>query len=63
MKRLKNNLKRLQSTMILADLDRKNVLLAGPRQVGKTTLSKMLVSQYDSLNYNYVLQALAAFSS
>lgn len=37
---------------IQADLDRKIVLLTGPRQCGKTTLSKMLSQDFDSLNFD-----------
>ncbi len=32
---------------ILKDLEKKVVLLAGPRQCGKTTLSKMFYDNYD----------------
>ena len=38
---------------VRADLAEKMVFLAGPRQVGKTTLSKMLTYSYDYLNYDY----------
>lgn len=34
------------------DLQKKIVLIAGPRQCGKTTLAKRLFSQYDYLNYD-----------
>ncbi|MBL7670441.1 MAG: ATP-binding protein [Bdellovibrionaceae bacterium] len=37
---------------ILADLKEKMVLLAGPRQVGKTTLSKLLVKNCDYMNWD-----------
>jgi predicted AAA+ superfamily ATPase len=37
---------------ILEDLSSKIVLLTGPRQTGKTTLSKMLISNYDYLNFD-----------
>ena len=37
---------------ILEDLPSKIVLLTGPRQTGKTTLSKMLISNYDYLNFD-----------
>ena len=41
---LKNN--------ILDDLEKKIVLLTGPRQSGKTTLSKMLSHNFDYLNFD-----------
>jgi predicted AAA+ superfamily ATPase len=34
------------------DLNNKIILLTGPRQVGKTTLSKMLKADYDYFNYD-----------
>ncbi len=37
---------------ILADLSKKIILISGPRQTGKTTLSKMLIDSYDYLNYD-----------
>ncbi len=37
---------------ILADLNEKMVLLAGPRQVGKTTLSKILLKNCDYMNWD-----------
>jgi uncharacterized protein len=37
---------------ILIDLDKKIVLLAGPRQVGKTTLSKSLFNNFEYLNFD-----------
>jgi uncharacterized protein len=37
---------------ILKDLQKKIVLLSGPRQVGKTTLSKQLTPSYAYLNYD-----------
>jgi len=37
---------------IAADLSRKIVLLTGPRQSGETTLARMLVTDYDSFNYD-----------
>lgn len=39
-------------THILEDLKRKIILLTGPRQTGKTTLSKMLCDDFDYLNYD-----------
>lgn len=35
------------------DLDKKIVLLSGPRQVGKTYLSKLLYQNYEYLNFDY----------
>jgi len=37
---------------ILEDIDKKIILLTGPRQTGKTTLSKMLNDNFDYLNYD-----------
>ena len=37
---------------ILDDLEKKIVLLTGPRQSGKTTLSKMLSNNFDYLNFD-----------
>jgi predicted AAA+ superfamily ATPase len=34
------------------DLNEKIILLSGPRQVGKTTLSKQLIPSYAYLNYD-----------
>lgn len=44
---------------ILQDLNEKIVLLTGPRQCGKTTLSKQLYSSFDYLNYDAVVSRLA----
>lgn len=38
---------------IQKDLESKIVMLTGPRQCGKTTLSKMLFSHFDYFNYDY----------
>lgn len=35
------------------DLESRIVMLTGPRQCGKTTLSKMLFLNYDYFNYDY----------
>lgn len=43
---------RYNSAEILKDLNRKIVLLGGPRQSGKTTLAKSLMSEYDYLNFD-----------
>ena len=45
-------MKRYLEKYILKDLKKKIVLLTGPRQTGKTTLSKMLISDYDYFNYD-----------
>lgn len=45
---MKRNLKEA----LLKDLETKLVLLSGPRQVGKTTLSKELNKNYEYLNYD-----------
>lgn len=45
-------MKRALLPYIQEDLKKKIVLLAGPRQVGKTTLSKALVKEYEYLNYD-----------
>lgn len=45
-------MKRYLNDALLNDLDRKIVLLTGPRQCGKTTLSKMLHDDYQYINYD-----------
>src|SRR3990167_4675835 len=48
-------MKRLQKQLILKDLEEKYVFLGGPRQSGKTTLAKQLItepSQVQYLNYD-----------
>jgi predicted AAA+ superfamily ATPase len=48
-------MRRFQKTAILRDLQKKMVLLAGPRQSGKTTLAKELINEFPSsvyLNYD-----------
>ncbi len=45
-------MKRYLENPIIKDLDRKIVFLSGPRQVGKTTLSKQLFESYTYLNYD-----------
>ena len=39
---------------IKEDLDKKIILLTGPRQTGKTTLSKMLKDDYDYFNFDNI---------
>jgi len=45
-------MKRYLTNYILDDLKKKIVLLTGPRQSGKTTLSKMLSNNFDYLNFD-----------
>ncbi len=45
-------MKRYLEDYIRKDLKRKIVLLTGPRQTGKTTLSKMLTESFDYFNYD-----------
>ena len=45
-------MERYLKNYILEDLNKKIILLTGPRQAGKTTLSKMLNNNYDYLNYD-----------
>jgi predicted AAA+ superfamily ATPase len=45
-------MKRYLTKYIQEDLDKKIVLLTGPRQTGKTTLSKMLKPDYDYFNFD-----------
>lgn len=50
-------MERHQKAAILRDLDKKMVLLAGPRQSGKTTLAKEIATQFASsiyLNYDRI---------
>ena len=44
-------MERAQKKAILADLQKKMVLLAGPRQAGKTTLSKSIAKEFKSSVY------------
>ncbi len=43
----------------MRDLNRKIVLLSGPRQTGKTTLSKMLLGSHECLNFDFAEHRLA----
>jgi predicted AAA+ superfamily ATPase len=45
-------MRRASEQPIANDLDKKIVLLSGPRQVGKTTLSKTLFKKFEYLNYD-----------
>jgi len=46
-------MKRYLTKKIKKDLGKKIILLSGPRQSGKTTLSQMLDPDYEYLNYDY----------
>ncbi len=43
-----------QIEQIKKDLEKKIVFISGPRQVGKTTLSKLLTSNFDYLNFDII---------
>ena len=45
-------MKRYLAKYIQEDLDKKIILLTGPRQAGKTTLSKMLKNDFDYFNFD-----------
>lgn len=47
-------MKRYLTKYIKEDLDKKIILLTGPRQTGKTTLSKMLGDDFDYFSYDNV---------
>ena len=50
-------MRRIQTAAIEKDLTRKMVLVAGPRQVGKTFISKQIAKKYQApvyLNYDQV---------
>jgi len=47
-------MKRYLKNYIQEDLEKKIILLTGPRQVGKTTLSKMLKSDFDYFNFDNI---------
>ena len=49
---MKNPLKRYLSSFIVRDLRHKILLITGPRQCGKTTLSRNLNLSFDYLNYD-----------
>ena len=49
---MKTNLNRYLSSHLLEDLKSKILLITGPRQCGKTTLSKNLGLSFDYLNYD-----------
>ncbi|MCB1083428.1 MAG: AAA family ATPase, partial [Simkania sp.] len=44
-------MERVQKALIRRDLQKKMVLLAGPRQAGKTTLAKEIADEFDSSVY------------
>lgn len=56
-----DSMKRYLEKYVWKDLAKKIVLLTGPRQVGKTTLSEMLCHNYDYLNYDNPDHRLAVF--
>lgn len=56
-------MKRSITSYILKDLDKKIVFITGPRQVGKTTLSKSLFSEYDYFNYDRAEHRIAVKES
>ncbi|NQU63096.1 MAG: AAA family ATPase, partial [SAR324 cluster bacterium] len=45
-------MKRYLEQYVLQDLENKIVFLTGPRQTGKTTLSKMLMDSFDYFNFD-----------
>lgn len=47
-----HKIQRSISKKLISDLDRKIVILAGPRQCGKTTFSKSINQTYEYLNYD-----------
>ncbi len=52
-------MERYLTKYIQEDLDKKIILLTGPRQTGKTTLSKMLKADYDYFNFDNLDDRLA----
>jgi predicted AAA+ superfamily ATPase len=52
-------MKRTLAPYIIKDLPDKIVMISGPRQCGKTTLSKQLYSDFDYFNYDAVADRLA----
>lgn len=44
-------MERAQKSSIINDLHKKMVLLAGPRQAGKTTLAKSISESFSSFQY------------
>ena len=44
-------MKRIQTSYILKDLEKKMVFLVGPRQVGKTTIAKQIAASFNSAEY------------
>jgi predicted AAA+ superfamily ATPase len=49
---VESRMKRYLEPFVLKDLKSKVVLLSGPRQVGKTTLSKQLGTNFAYLNFD-----------
>lgn len=52
-------MKRSQENVLRADLDKRIVLLSGPRQVGKTTLSKVLYHGFEYFNHDLAEHRIA----
>jgi len=60
-------MKRIQDSRIISDLSKKMVLLAGPRQVGKTFVAKLIAEEYknalylnfDNLDDRKIIQSLS----
>ncbi len=52
-------MKRYLTDYIKEDLDKKIILLTGPRQTGKTTLSKMSASDFDYFNFDSLADRLS----
>lgn len=48
------DIKRYLDEQVVKDLEKKMVLIAGPRQCGKTTLAKNLTKNFDYLNYDII---------
>ncbi len=49
-------------SQVAEDMESKVVLISGPRQSGKTTFSKLLLSEFDYLNYDYAPDRLKIIS-
>ena len=53
-------MKRYLTKYIQEDLGNKIILLTGPRQTGKTTLSKMLTTNFDYFNFDSLEDRLSS---
>ena len=49
------NITRRIETQVLEDLQEKMVLIAGPRQCGKTTLAESIIKNLKGSYYNWIL--------